>query len=47
MSNKNGNNNNIADENSSDEDEINYNKLKGKTESNFKSSSKKNSRHWP
>ena len=41
MSNKNGNNNNIADENSSDEDEINYNKLKGKTESNFKSSSKR------
>jgi len=41
MSNKNGNNKNIADENSSDEDEINYNKLKGKTESNFKSSSKR------
>jgi len=41
MSNKNGDNNNITDENSSDEDEINYNKLKGKTESNFKSSSKR------
>ena len=41
MSNKNGDNNNITDENSSDEDEINYNKLKGKTESDFKSSSKR------
>ena len=38
---QNGENNNITDENSSDEDEINYNKLKGKKESNFKSSSKR------
>ena len=40
MSNKNEDNKNIIDENSSDEDDINYNKLKGKTESDFKSSSK-------
>ena len=41
MSNKNEDNKNIIDENSSDEDDINYNKLKGKTESDFKSSSKR------
>ena len=41
MSNKNKDNKNIIDENSSDEDDINYNKLKGKTESDFKSSSKR------
>ena len=41
MSNKNEVNKNIIDENSSDEDDINYNKLKGKTESDFKSSSKR------
>ena len=34
-------NNKIIDENNSDDDEINYNKLKGKTDSNFKSSSKR------
>ena len=32
---------NNIDNNSSDEDEINYNKLKGKTDTNFKSSSKR------
>ena len=41
MSNKNEDNKNIIDENSGDEDDINYNKLKGKTESDFKSSSKR------
>ena len=41
MSNKNEDNKNIIDENSSDEDDINYNKLKGITESDFKSSSKR------
>lgn len=35
MSNKNEDNKNIIDENSSDEDDINYNKLKGKNRIRF------------